>query len=153
MQSHRNITEEDLIVTEGLIAGSYNQLKETILHAPSHVFNSVDQTVRKHPILTVISALVAGGAVYEIINLISSYPSVQKQQEIPPVSSQVNHDLPGINQDILLMIIPLVAPYVLELIHQCIEDTPSDEELNSKLREDIISYEKEQNSRISVPHK
>ena len=112
MESRRRITEEDLLVTEALIAESYSRLKKSVVQAPSRAFRSVGQTVREHPFATAATAVVAGIVVYGIIKLITSRASVQKAQERERVTLQKDTSRTDLMQEMLPMIMPLVAPYI-----------------------------------------
>ena len=49
MKNPRQITEEDILVTEALIAESYGRLKKSVVQAPSRALGSVGGTIRNHP--------------------------------------------------------------------------------------------------------
>ena len=118
MENRRLVTEEDLLITEALIANSYSQLKQSVIQAPSRAFRSVGQTVREHPFATAATAVVAGVAVYGIFKLITSRASVQKAQGKERVPLQKDTSRPDLMQEMLPMIIPLVAPYITGYIQK-----------------------------------
>jgi len=133
MQNNNYITIEDIFVTEELVSDSYHQLKQSILQIPSQIYTTIDQAVRNHPILSIASILVAGGMSYEIFNKTSSSIHINAQNEKSSDSSYRQPDTPILNNDVLMVIIPLLAPYILELVKQCIEDTSSNEDLTPKI--------------------
>ena len=112
MESRRRITEEDLLVTEAFIADSYGRLKQSVIQAPSRAYRSVGQTVREHPFAAAATAVVAGVVVYGMIKLITSRASVQEAQGISRVTMQKDTSRPDLMHEMLLMMIPLVAPYI-----------------------------------------
>jgi hypothetical protein len=118
MENRRRITEEDLLITEALIAQSYSQLKQSVVQAPSRAFRSVGQTAREHPFATAATAVVAGVAVYGIIKLITSRNSVQDAKGRSRVTMQKDTSSPNLLKEMLPMIIPLVAPYIMGYIQK-----------------------------------
>ena len=110
MENRRRVTEEDLLITEALIAQSYRQLKQSVIQAPSRAFRSVGQTVREHPFATAAAAVVAGVVVYGIFKLITSRTSVQEAKGRSPITVKKTTSSPDLIQEMLPMIIPIVAP-------------------------------------------
>jgi hypothetical protein len=127
MENRRRVTEEDLLITEALIAQSYGQLKQSVVQAPSRALRSVGQTAREHPFATAAIAVVAGVAVYGIIKMITSRTSVQKPEGRSRVTMQ--KDTSGLNliKEMLPMIIPLVSPYILGYIQKYLGNIQSGE--------------------------
>jgi hypothetical protein len=120
MENRRCVTEEDLLITESLIAESYGQLKQSVVQTPSRAFRSLGQTVRDHPFATAATAVVAGIAVYGIIKLITSHASVQETEGRPRVTLQKDRSRPDLMHEMLSMILPLVAPYITGYIQKYI---------------------------------
>ncbi|MGA2934430.1 MAG: hypothetical protein ABSD81_04680 [Methanomicrobiales archaeon] len=120
MENRRRVTEEDLLITEALIAESYGRLKQSVVQAPSRAYRSIGQTVREHPFATAATAVVAGAVVYGIIKLITSRASVQDAQERSRVTMQKDTSRPDFMHEMLLMIIPLVTPYITGYIQKYI---------------------------------
>jgi hypothetical protein len=120
MENRRRVTEEDLLITEALIAKSYSQLKQSVIQAPSRAYRSVGQTVREHPFATAATAVVAGIVVFGIIKLITSRASVQEAQGRSRVTMQKDTSRPDLMHEMLSMIIPLVAPYITGYIQKYI---------------------------------
>ena len=121
MQRRRPVTEEDLLVTEALIADSYGQLKQSFIQLPSRAYRSVAQTVRKHPYESAATAVGAGAAVYGIINLMTARVCVQEPQERPRATTRQNDTgRPDLMQEMLPILIPLVVPYITDCIRNYI---------------------------------
>jgi hypothetical protein len=118
MENRRRVTEEDLLITEALIAQSYSQLKQSVVQAPSRAFRSLGQTLREHPYATAATAVVAGVAVYGIIKMITSRNSVQDAKGRSRVTMQKDTSSPNLLKEMLPMIIPLVAPYIMGYIQK-----------------------------------
>jgi hypothetical protein len=114
VEKRRRVTEEDLLVTEALIAESYGSLKRSVVQAPSRAFRSVGQTAKEHPFATAATAVVAGVVVYGIIKMITSRSAAQES----PKSSRKDTARPDIMHEMLSMMIPLAAPYVTGYIQK-----------------------------------
>ena len=128
MKNRRRITEEDLLITEALIAQSYGQLKQSVVQAPSRAFRSLGQTAHDHPYATAATAVVAGVAVYGIFKKMTATPPVQKEQENSPPSPQKETCRPpDYLHDMLVMMIPLVAPYIASYVQKYLGSIQSGE--------------------------
>jgi hypothetical protein len=119
---NKRITDEDLLITEKLIAGSYGLLKRSVIQVPLQVYDTIDETVRKHPLGAVISAIFTGGIVYEVISLIYPCTSALKSRDITPDPIPVKQKTTDFNQEIMMMIIPLVTPFIVKSIQDYLED-------------------------------
>jgi hypothetical protein len=118
MENRRRITEEDLLVTEALIAASYSQLKQSVVQAPSRALKSAGQTVRDHPYATVATIVVAGVALYGIFKIMSSRPSSDDVRHNPQISRQKNTGSMDLLQELLPLIMPMVTPYIMGYIQK-----------------------------------
>jgi membrane protein insertase Oxa1/YidC/SpoIIIJ len=110
MENRRRVTEEDLLITEALIAQSYCRLKQSVIQAPSRAFTSAGQTARQHPYATAGVAIVAGVALYGIFKMITSRAHEAPGRSRSAWKKDTGH--PDLMQQMLLMIIPLVFPYI-----------------------------------------
>jgi hypothetical protein len=118
MENRRHVTEEDLLITEALIAKSYGQLKQSVIQAPSHAFKSVGKTVHEHPFATAGLAVITGVAVYGIFKMMTSRTSAHDAQAGARVMFQKDRNRPDLIQELLPMILPLVAPYFMGYIQK-----------------------------------
>jgi len=107
VERRRQITEEDILVTEAMIARSYGRLKRSVVQAPSRAFRSAGETVRKHPFATAAAAVGAGIALFGLFRLITRLGTREKD-----AGSRERGSRPDMTRQILSMIIPLAAPYV-----------------------------------------
>jgi hypothetical protein len=112
MENRRRVTEEDLLITEALIAQSYCQLKQSVIQAPSRAFRSAGKTARQHPYATAGAAIVAGVALYGIFKMITSRASAYEAPGGSRSTRKKDSGHPDLLQQMLLMIIPLVFPYI-----------------------------------------
>lgn len=105
MEKRRRVTEDDLLITEALIAKSYGRLKRSVVQAPSQALKSVSETVKRNPLATV-AAIAGGGLVaYGLMRLV-----------IPRGIGKEDRNRPNLTNEILSLIIPLAAPYLMSYI-------------------------------------
>jgi len=111
MENRKRITEEDLLVTEALIAESYGRLKNTVIQAPGKALVPVSQIISKHPLEAAATAVGGGIAAYGIARMITPHGSGKehKKNHGKKKKSKRRHDP---MMDILSAIIPLVIPYI-----------------------------------------
>mgnify|MGYP007088152919 CR=1 FL=1 len=108
MERRRQITEEDILMTEAMIARSYGRLKRSVVQAPSRAFSSAGETVRKHPFATAAAAVGAGIALFGLFRLVTRQGAVRDTF----AGGRERGSRPDMTREILSMLIPLVAPYV-----------------------------------------
>lgn len=118
METRRRITEEDLLITETLIAESYGQLKQSVIQAPSRAFRSAGHTVRQHPYATAGVAIIAGVALYGIFKMVTSGPPSQGASGRAGSGMKTGACHPDLMQQMLPTLIPLVAPYIGSFIQK-----------------------------------
>src|SRR5665647_2706572 len=112
MINRRRITEEDLLVTEKLIAESYGQVRQSVVQAPTRAFGSFCTTIRKHPFAAGGTAVVAGALLFGIFKLVTSRSSYNEEPGRSRNQLQRDRRGPDLTQEMLSMIIPLAAPYI-----------------------------------------
>ncbi|MCX6696702.1 MAG: hypothetical protein NTV84_03935 [Methanoregula sp.] len=118
MKNRRRVTEEDLLITEALIAQSYGQLKQSVVQVPTRAYQSLGQMVREHPFESAGTAVVGGAAMYGIIKMMTSRAAVQETQERERVTKQKDTCRPDLMHDMMLMILPMVTPYIAGYIQK-----------------------------------
>jgi hypothetical protein len=119
MVNRRRVTEEDLRVTEKLIAESYGAMKQSVIQVPSRASRSLGQTIRDHPFAAAGAAVAGGIIVYGILKLLMSRSSGQESGRSRTGRTYENRR-PDITHEILSMMIPVVAPYVTGYIQKYI---------------------------------
>jgi hypothetical protein len=112
MENHRRVTEDDLLITEALIAESFGRLKQSVAQAPSRALGSLSGTIRKHPFAAAATAILGGAVVFGIIRLITSRASVKESQGRSRGTLQRDTGHPYLMQEMMSMVFPLVAPYI-----------------------------------------
>jgi hypothetical protein len=99
------ITEDDILLTEALIAGSYARLKLSVVEAPCQVLGSMGNTVRKHPFASAAAAGGAGLLLYGIFDQMNRRGAVKE-------GSRDKKSRPDMTMEIISQVIPLVSPYI-----------------------------------------
>ncbi len=116
MENHRRITEEDLLVTEALIAKSYGRLKKNVLEAPARALGPISKTISEHPFEAAATAVGGGIAAYGIARMISSQSAYgNKKRHGKKKKAKRCHDP---MTEILSAIIPLALPYITGYIEK-----------------------------------
>jgi hypothetical protein len=112
MENRKRVTEEDLLITEALIAQSYGQLKQSVIQAPSRALKSAEITARQNPLATAGVAIVAGVALYGIFKMVTSNPSPHGAPGGGRSGLKKEAGHTDLLQKMLPMLIPLVIPYI-----------------------------------------
>jgi hypothetical protein len=108
VEKRRQVTEEDILVTEAMIARSYGRLKQSVARAPSRAFSSAGETVRKHPVAAAAAAVGAGIALFGLFRLMTRQGAAREKD----TGITERRSRPDMTREILSMIIPLVTPYI-----------------------------------------
>lgn len=124
MEKRRQVTEEDLLLTEALIAKSYGQLKQAVTQTPARVYESLSQTAREHPYETAAAGVVAGVAVCGIIKMKTSGSPGPDQERIR-VTIQKDTNRQDMMREMLPILMPMVAPYLAGYIRKYFGEIPS----------------------------
>ena len=108
METRRQVTEEDILMTEALIAKSYGRLKQSVVQAPSQALGSMGGTIRKHPLGAAAAAVVAGITLSGLFRLVTRQGAVKERG----AGEREQRSRPNMTMEILSMILPLVTPYI-----------------------------------------
>lgn len=114
MENRRRITEEDLQVTEALIAQSYGRLKKSVLEAPARALGPINE----HPLEAAATAVGGGIAAYGIARMITPRTS-QEEGGKKHGKKKKNRRRSDPIMDILSAIIPLAIPYLTGYLEKC----------------------------------
>jgi hypothetical protein len=110
MKNRRPINEDDILLTEMLIAQSYGNLKKSVVRASSDAFGSLGEsvggTIRKHPYATAGAAVGAGVILFGLFRLLNRNSSGKKNGDS---GRERKSDM---GMDILSMLMPLAMPYL-----------------------------------------
>ena len=118
MKNRRPITEDDIFLTEMLIAKSYGNLKQTVKQASADTFGSlgetVGETVRTHPYATAGAAVGAGIVLFGLFKLMNrNSSSKEKGRERSS----------GAGMDIISIIMPILTPYLSAYLEKSLGET------------------------------
>jgi hypothetical protein len=120
MKDRRRVNEDDLLLTELLIARSYGKLKRSVIQMPSRAFASISRTVSEHPYATAATAVAGGAAAYGIVKMMSSH---NPDRQAPDTSSSRKKETnrPDLMQEMLPLILPIVTPIITSYIQKYLE--------------------------------
>jgi hypothetical protein len=121
MEKRRKITEEDLLVTEALIAESYGQLKKSVIQIPSRALGSVRETITRHPFAAAGTAVGAGLAAYWLFKMITPRAVSEEPDRETNQRSGSGSRHPDYLMKVISLIIPLVIPFVTGYLKKYIE--------------------------------
>ena len=109
MKNRRPINEDDVYLTEMLIARSYGNLKQSVVQTSSDTLSSrggsIGGTVRKHPYATAGAAVGAGILLFGLFKMMNRSGFAKGRNTGGRGQS-------GMNMEILSMILPIVTPYI-----------------------------------------
>jgi hypothetical protein len=114
VEKYRQVTEEDILKTEEMIARSYGRLKQSVVQAPSKALGSLGKTVKDHPFATAATAVGAGIALYGLFRLVTRQGTASKNVG----GSREQKSRPDLRMEILSLILPMVAPYISSYIEK-----------------------------------
>jgi hypothetical protein len=107
VERRRPITEEDLLLTELLLARSFENLKQSAVQTTSRSLRSAGGSLRQHPYAIAGAAVGAGILLYGIFRLVNRNGSVKKSNIDREYSSRS-----GVTLELLALILPIVKPYI-----------------------------------------
>ena len=108
MGAHRRVTEEDLHVTEALIADSFARLKRSVAEAPHAAIRPAADMIKEHPFATTAAAAGAGVIAFQLARMMFGGGGHHKEARRGR----------GIGMDALGPLLSLAAPYVTSMLQQ-----------------------------------
>ena len=116
MKNRRPINEDDIYLTEMLIARSYGNLKKSIVRTSSETISSiggslgdsVGGTIKKHPYATAGAAVGAGILLFGLFRLMTRSGSGKRKGD----GGRDRSSRSGMGMDILSMMLPVFTPYI-----------------------------------------
>ena len=123
MKDRRPITEDDILLTEMLIAKSYGNLKKSVVRTSSETLSSIGDsisgsvggTIRKHPYATAGAAAGAGILLFGLFRLMSrgGGPDTGRADRCRKQSARSD-----MGREIISLITPMVLPYIAAYIEK-----------------------------------
>jgi len=117
VEKRRQVTEEDILMTEEMIALSFGRMKRSVVQAPSRALSSAGDTVKKHPVAAAVAAVGAGIAIYGLFRLMTRRSTTR--ENVP--FRRERESRTDMSREIISMIIPLVTPYVIGYLKNYME--------------------------------
>ena len=118
MKSRRPINEDDILLTEMLIARSYGDLKRSVVRVSSDTLGSLGEsvggTIKKHPYATAGAAIGAGILLYGLFRLMKGGSSGKREKQNGR-GQATRSDMSG---EIISMILPILTPYLTTYIEK-----------------------------------
>jgi len=114
VEKRRQVTEQDILVTEAMIARSYGRLKQSVARAPSQALNSMGGTIRKHPVAAAAVAVGAGLTLYGLFRLLTRKGTSRENL----AGRREQHSGPDMKMEVLSMILPMVTPYIASYLEK-----------------------------------
>jgi hypothetical protein len=112
VEKRRQVTEEDILMTEAMIARSYGRLKRSVARAPSQALSSMGGTIRKHPVATAALAVGAGLTLYGIFRMATRPGSFRESRS----REQKSHS--DMRMELFSMILPIITPYIVSYLEK-----------------------------------
>jgi hypothetical protein len=118
VEKRRPITEEDLLLTELLIARSYGNLKQSVIQASSRTLSSVGGSiggsVRKHPYAAAGAAVGAGIILFGLFRLLNRRGSASRS--VAGGREQASRS--GMTMELFPLIMPIITPYIAAYVEK-----------------------------------
>lgn len=110
----KQVTEEDIKLTEERLASSFRGLKESITRAPSDAVKPVTDTVKAHPFITIGAALGVGIIAFRAIMLLTPRTRIINREIVvrPQVEVKELHKK-SVTSDLMSQAIALAYPYLM----------------------------------------
>jgi hypothetical protein len=112
VEKRRPITEDDIFLTELLIARSYGNLKQSVVQASGGTLSSLGGTIRKHPYAAAGAAAGAGILLFGLIKLMNRGSGKGRHAGRDRLSR------PDLTREIFSLIMPLVTPYITAYVEK-----------------------------------
>ena len=127
MIPRKRVTEEDLKVTEAMLARSYTNLKSSLTRIPGDMVEPVTGTVKAHPYASTAAAAGIGIIAYELIRLLTPRV-VTREVKVQPQVEVKEHARPSLTSQIMAFAAPYIVSYlqqeVTRLLARPVEETP-----------------------------
>jgi len=101
------VTEEDLHVTEALIADSFGRLKKSITDAPHEAVRPASNLIREHPFITTAAAAGIGVVAFQAFRMMAPRKAAKGQEKRG-----------GLSSGLVGQLLTLAAPYIASTLQQ-----------------------------------
>jgi hypothetical protein len=114
VETRRPITEDDVLLTELLIARSYGNLKRSVVKTSFAAFGSVGGTIKKHPYATAGAAAGAGILLFMLFRLMNRGGSGRRQD----VGDRERSSRPDLMMELFSLMMPVITPYITAYVEK-----------------------------------
>lgn len=106
MERRKPITEEDILLTELLLARSFENLKKSVVRTSTNSLKSVGGSLRRHPFAVAGTAAGAGVILYGLYRLMNRSGPSGRSAGREPASRR------NMSWEIVSMLMPVIIPYI-----------------------------------------
>ena len=125
MERNRPITEDDILLTELLLARSYGNLKKSVIRTSCEALGSAGEaiggTVRKHPYAAAGAAVGGGVLLFGILALLLRRGSGKRADR----DEQDRSSRRALAREFLSMLMPVFMPYITAYVEKHLGRRPS----------------------------
>jgi hypothetical protein len=111
VEKRRPITEDDVLLTELLIARSYGNLKQSVVKTSFEALGSVGGTIKRHPYATAGAAVGAGILLFGLFSLLIRGGSRKGH-------GMEKRSRTDMTTEIFSMLMPVITPYITAYLKQ-----------------------------------
>jgi hypothetical protein len=111
VEKRRPITEDDVLLTELLIARSYGNLKQSVVKTSFEALGSVGGTIKRHPYATAGAAVGAGILLFGLFSLLIRGGSRKGH-------GREKRSRTDMTTEIFSMLMPVITPYITAYLKQ-----------------------------------
>jgi hypothetical protein len=118
VETRKPITEDDVLLTELLLAQSFGNLKKSVVKTSFAALGSVGGTVRKHPFATAgVAAGAAAGAGLLLFMLVRKMRGGGSSRRGADAGRE-RTSRPDMAMDLLSMLMPVITPYITAYVEK-----------------------------------
>jgi hypothetical protein len=110
----RPITEDDVLLTELLIARSYGRLKQSVVKTSFAALGSVGGTIKRHPYATAGAAMGAGILLSGLFALLIRGGSGRRRD----AGERERTSRPDLMMEMFSLLVPVVTPYITAYVEK-----------------------------------
>lgn len=120
MEKRKSITEDDLLLTELMMARSYANLKKSVVKTSFDAIGSVGGTIRKHPYAVTAGAAVGAGILLFGLLSVLNRGSAGRMRDS---GERERSSRPDLMMELFSMLMPVVAPYLTAYVEKYLGNT------------------------------
>jgi hypothetical protein len=114
VEKRKPISEDDILLTELLLARSFGNLKQSVAREASRTFSSLGGTVKKHPYAVAGAAVGAGVILYGLFRLLNRGGSASRSV----AGSREQGSRSGMTMELLSLMMPIIMPYITAYVEK-----------------------------------